>query len=183
MSPISDRNDISKGLTIIELIVTISILGILFSIAIPAFSSWLPEYRLKSAVRDLYSTMQLTKVMSIKYNDKYRIVFDTNGEGYRIERPDGTIERNINFTNYDKGGGIGFGGGNATKNATTSGGPVPDDGVSYQYNKVSFTPRGLGSGMGYAYLENRKGTAYAVGSWISGIIVLKKWNEDTGEWE
>jgi len=172
-----------RGFTIMELISTFSMLGILCAIAIPAFSSWLPEYRLKSAVRDLYSNLQLARVKSIKYNRDYRIIFDVAGKGYSLVSPDGTVEREISFVNYDKNGGIGYGGGKATKNATVDGGTLPVDGVSYQYNKISFDPRGLGSGMGYAYLKNKRGTSYAIGSWITGIIVLKKWNEAKGRWE
>jgi type IV fimbrial biogenesis protein FimT len=184
MSCFNPREKIPNGFTLMELIVTISILVILCSMAFPAFSSWLPEYRLKSAARDVFSNMQLARRMSIKANDNYRVVFNPGGDGsYRIVRPDGTTDRTINFLNYDKGGGIGYGGGKATKSATTSGGSIPSDGVSYQYNKISFNPRGLGSGMGYTYLCNRNGTAYAIGSWISGIIVIRKWNEAKKEWE
>lgn len=184
MSSVNPRNSKPRGFTLMELVTTLSILGILSLIAVPAFSSWLPEYRLKSAVRDLYSNMQLARMLSIKNNGQYKVIFNTEGSGsYSIVKPDGSIERITSLLHYDKRGGIGFGGGKATKSATTSGGSVPDDGVSYQYNKIYFTPRGLGSGMGYAYIENNRGTAYAVGSWITGIIVLKKWNDSTGTWE
>jgi prepilin-type N-terminal cleavage/methylation domain-containing protein len=185
MSHIIDQKASSQqGFTLMDLIIALSILGILCSIAIPAYSSWLPDYELKNAVRDLYSNMHLAKMLSIKENKKYEIVFETNGTGsYRLVRPDGTTLKNVQFADYDRIGGIGYGRGKATKSAKDGGGPIPADGVSYQNNKIFFNPRGIASGMGYVYLGNQKGIAYALGTWIAGIIVVKKWSESKGKWE
>jgi len=172
-----------QGFTLLELIFTLSLIGILCSIAIPAFSSWLPDYKLKIAVRDLYSNMYLVKMLSIKESNKYQIVFNTSGKGsYRIVRPDGTTEKTIDFMNYDQGGDIRYGKGNAVEDAKGSGDPVPADGVSYQYNKITFNSRGIG-GWGYVYLANGKGTVYSIGTRVTGIIILRKWNESTRKWE
>ena len=43
-----------SGFTLIELIIVIGMISLLTSIAIPAVMKWLPNYRLKAAVRDLY---------------------------------------------------------------------------------------------------------------------------------
>jgi prepilin-type N-terminal cleavage/methylation domain-containing protein len=172
-----------RGFTLMELIVALSILSILSSIAIPAYSSWLPEYKLKNAVRDLYSNMYLARMLSIKRNDKYKIIFYPVGTGsYRIVRPDGTTEKTIKFSDYDPTGGIGYGKGNATEDAKGVGNPVPADGISYQNNKTTFNSKGVGS-WGYVYLANRKGTVYAIGSRVTGILILKKWNKAAGRWE
>jgi prepilin-type N-terminal cleavage/methylation domain-containing protein len=173
-----------QGFTLLDMIIALSILGILCSIAIPAYSSWLPDYELKNAVRDLYSNMHLARMLSIKENKKYNIVFETNGTGsYRLVRPDGTTLKNIRFADYDRTGEIGYGGGKAAKSAKEGGGPIPADGVSYQNNKIFFNSKGIASGMGYVYLENQKGIAYALGTWITGIIIVKKWNQSKGGWE
>ena len=178
------RREHVKGFTLLELMIIIAILTILGSLAIPAYSAWLPNYRLKNAARDLYSNMYLAKMLAIKENSSYKIIFTTTGDNrYVIERPDGSFEKEVYLSDYDSNGDIEFGCGNATKTATVSGSPIESgyDGVSYGYNKATFNSRGLGSS-GYVYIANGNGTAYAVGTWSSGIIVLKRWNESTDSW-
>jgi len=64
------------GFSIIELLITFIILGILTAIAIPGFARWLPNYRLKSATRDVFSNFQLAKLTSIKSNSYCAITFN-----------------------------------------------------------------------------------------------------------
>jgi prepilin-type N-terminal cleavage/methylation domain-containing protein len=63
------------GFTIIELLITFVILGIVTAIAIPGFSRWLPDSRLKSATRDVFSNFQLAKLTSIRSNSYCAITF------------------------------------------------------------------------------------------------------------
>ena len=82
-----------SGFTAMELMVVIAIIGIMAAIAIPGFSTWLPNYRLKTAARDLYSNMQKTKVGAIKSNSDWAIVFDPANKRYRICSDDGGEQR------------------------------------------------------------------------------------------
>jgi prepilin-type N-terminal cleavage/methylation domain-containing protein len=172
----------STGFTLIELMIILFILGILMAIAIPSFSSWLPEYRLKRAVRELYSNMQFAKMKAISAHETYRLTFNYTGNSYMLQRPDASIKKNIDFLDYDPYGNIGYGKGSATKSANSSGGPIPSDFISFQNNRAAFNSRGTGSN-GYVYLANSNGTAYAVGIWSAGFVKIKKWNDAKKKWE
>ena len=59
-----------------EMLMAIFILAVLAAIAIPAFSSWLPDYRLKAAARDMFSTFQLAKQTAVKRNTNCTVCFN-----------------------------------------------------------------------------------------------------------
>jgi prepilin-type N-terminal cleavage/methylation domain-containing protein len=178
-----------NGFTIVELVATISVLGIIVTIAIPAFSNWLPKQRLRSAARDLYTNMQLTKMGAIKSNAQWAIVFDNGGNlgRYCICSDDGAndtwdgptgddvVERTIEFAIYKSG--ITYGCGNATDDILGSG-SQPGDLITYAIPShiAVFNPKGTSNG-GYVYLHNQENTtAYGVGTLPTGVIRLFKWN-------
>jgi type IV fimbrial biogenesis protein FimT len=178
------------GFTLIELMVAVAIFAIMAAIAIPGFSRWLPNYRLKSAARDVYSNMQLTKMGAVRANADWAIVFSTGSNSYRVCSDDGgdgdwtdgdeTVEKTVNLTDYESG--VDYGHGNATDDIPGNGAPPADD-ITYASDVAVFNPRGTGSG-GYVYLENNKNTTtYAIGTRTTGVILLRKWNSSSVDWE
>ncbi|MBN1227961.1 MAG: GspH/FimT family pseudopilin [Deltaproteobacteria bacterium] len=66
------------GFTLIELLVTMIVLAIVTAITIPVFATWLPDYRLRAAARDLYSNFQLAKMAAMRNNSNCAIAFTVN---------------------------------------------------------------------------------------------------------
>lgn len=174
-----------SGFTLLEVLTVIGVLAILVAIAIPTFSTWLPNYRLKSAARGLYSDMQMAKLGAIKNNVNWAIVFDRAGSRYYVCSDSGTngtwdgpaamggddsAEKAVDLSDY---AGVDYGHGNATVPIGT----VFDDDITYSIpvnNVAVFNPRGT-SNTGYIYFENSKNTTYGIGTRTTGVILLRKW--------
>jgi len=70
----SDMN--KKGLTLVELAVVMVIIGVVAALAVPNVGRWLPNYRLRSATRDIVSTLRLAQMKAVSSNIQYRVNLD-----------------------------------------------------------------------------------------------------------
>jgi len=74
----------NKGFTLIELTVTLALLGIMSAISIPSYFSWLPRHRLQTSVRHIYDDMNMARSRAVKTNADIGIQFIPSNETYRI---------------------------------------------------------------------------------------------------
>lgn len=146
------------GFTKIELIVVTCIMGIIASMGVPAVSSIIPSYHLRSAARDLFSNMQLTKMTAIRFNKKCRITYSSNPDQYAID----CLSKTIILSEY--GSGIRFQG------------PA---GQTFARKTITFNGYGTGNA-GYAYLSDDDNRAYyRVGPTSFGALKMQKWDGKT----
>ena len=149
-----------SGFTLTELMVVVIIFAILATVAIPGFSKWLPNTRLKRASRDLFSNLQLAKLAAIKQNADCSVTYSSNPDQYTIS----CLNKTVILGDY--GSGVQFEG---------------PGGETFSAGTITFNSRGL-SNAGYAYLSNDRNSAYyRVGPLTSGAIRIQKWNGSSWE--
>lgn len=68
-----------KGMTLIELMITLSILVILTAVAIPSFQSLMASSRLRTAVSDLSTTLAQARSNAIRRGGRVTVCKSTNG--------------------------------------------------------------------------------------------------------
>lgn len=162
-----------SGFTMIELLITFVVLGALAGIAIPAFSSWIPNYRLRAAAMDIYSNLQKAKMEAIRRNAVVIVRFNQAGGTYEVFVDDSE---------------------DATRNAgeqLLSQVTLPD-GISYQAVSFSsgvpapgFTARGLpfNSRIGNVEIKNVKNRHFKVILSIAGNLRMETSSDGGATWE
>lgn len=73
-----------NGITLIELVVVIVIIAIGAVLMAPNIGAWLPNYRLRSATRDIVSTMRVAQIKAVSNNIQYGVAFNSASKEYRL---------------------------------------------------------------------------------------------------
>jgi prepilin-type N-terminal cleavage/methylation domain-containing protein len=89
-----------KGFTLIEVIVVLIIIAIMAGLLAPNIGAWLPNYRLRSATRDIVSTMRDAQLKAISHNGRqYQVNFTVGTNSYILQYstgglifPDGPVQ-------------------------------------------------------------------------------------------
>jgi len=160
----------SKGFTFLEVLITMLVIGIIAAFAIPAFSTWLPDYRLKAAARDLFSNFQLAKITAAKkggyctvcFNQAIAsrtysyVVFVDADNDLEYDPGEEIITRRL-WDGGDQYMGVSFdlsagGGDGLTFSRNDDGKPA----IAFQASGIPISNSG-GLGMGTVYLRNERG--------------------------
>ncbi len=73
------RQNKNKGLTLVELLVTLSILGILLSVGVPSFNQFAANNRLNGYINSMHSNLALARSEAIKRNGRVAICKSADG--------------------------------------------------------------------------------------------------------
>jgi prepilin-type N-terminal cleavage/methylation domain-containing protein len=86
----------SSGLTMMELIIAMVVLGILLAAASPLVAQFSSVYRLRAAAREVATDLQFARLLAVKENKDFQVVF--NSSSYQVVRvSDGLVAKSRSF--------------------------------------------------------------------------------------
>jgi prepilin-type N-terminal cleavage/methylation domain-containing protein len=74
-----------KGVTLVELVTVVMIVAITVSLTFPNIATWLSIYRLRTATRNIISTMRSAKMMAVVRNVEHRVHFEAAAGSYILQ--------------------------------------------------------------------------------------------------
>ena len=128
-----------------ELILVVSIMGIVAAIAIPAFMGWLPGMRLNGAAREVMGDLMDARMEAVKQNNPYKI-FVLNNHEYKI-------------LDDDDGDGIDDSGSETSRTVDIQG-HYSDVTISYLGSPptITFSPKGTATDLDSITVQNSSGS-------------------------
>jgi type IV fimbrial biogenesis protein FimT len=82
----------ARGFTLVEILVTIALIGIISAIAIPDWGTLLPTFRLNGATRQIQSELHRIKMKAVTENVNFQLVYSENGQTYQVKRNGAELE-------------------------------------------------------------------------------------------
>lgn len=91
----------ARGMTLIELVIGVAILGVLLAMAAPAFSDWMRNAKVRSTAESLQSGLQLARAEAVRRNSPVRFQLTTtidNGCALSVNGPNWVVNQTSSTT-------------------------------------------------------------------------------------
>ena len=142
-----------RGITLMELIIVMAIIALGAVLMVPNIAGWIPNYRLRTATRDVVSTLRVAQMKAVARNVDHRVTF-VPGEGsfFIMRRTTAGVNNWVRITVSDE-----VAAGQCDAKQSLPSGVQFDGSIFNGNNFAEFNPNSTASG-GNVVLRNSKGT-------------------------
>lgn len=88
----------SSGFSLVELLVVISIMGILLSVAAINFDSWQKKFGIEAQVKEMATDLSDVRIRAMQTKKKYRVVLNPSGYSFRHYSTETALSATVDFS-------------------------------------------------------------------------------------
>lgn len=92
----------NHGFTLMEILVTLVILGIMTAIAVPSTGAWRQRAQHKQAAREVVSVLRRARSVAVQQNQNITVIFDLTNRTYSFGGTGGALPQNIEIEGKEK---------------------------------------------------------------------------------
>ncbi len=81
---VNGRRRVERGFSLIELTVTMAVIGLMAMIGLPTMQEWLERYRVRTAAQEIAAAIQLQRMRAVSQNTDFSIDFDVGAGTYAL---------------------------------------------------------------------------------------------------
>ena len=169
------------GFTLVEVLVSLSILGILATLAWPPISAWNADATYRKVARDFTSALQRTRSEAIKSNLEHRLEIDLDNRRFRLVHGNRASRSTESSWNLRENLVLDW--------FVLPSGPVLranlDCSKSEGIIKIHFNPFGTANSYYLCIIDNLEENRFQVGvsHTSTGRIAIRKWQPDIHQWK
>jgi len=181
----------SYGFTLIELVITLSIIALAVLFSVPSIAEWAPYYRMKGDASTIAGILTTARFEAVKRNQNVVAQFNTANETVTVFEDtdgDGTQDAGeATLNTYTLSQSVNFGV-NTIVTQDLNGNP-PAGAITFTNNRVSFASNGAATPAGELYLMFDPNTvvntqqAFGVSVAASGQVQYARWNPSSDNWD
>jgi len=143
------------GFTMVELLITLVLVGIVLSIAVPAVSGWLDNSNLKAGARTMASDVAFLRESALSSGRTHRMIINAGANQYTLRWDSDGAGAYADVPNYP-----------ALRTLSDSGSGVRITSVSQ--SAINFTSRGTINPFGNVVMTNNRGSTATITTLITG---------------
>jgi len=181
-----------QGYTLIELVITMSIVALTLLFSAPSIADWAPYYRMKGDTTTIAGLLTNARFEAVKRNQNVVVSFntatetattflDTDGDGIQ-DAGEATL------STYTLSQSVNFGVQAMVSDDLNNSGSPPTGSITFTNNRVSFAANGSASPAGEIYLmfdpaaTVNEQHAFGIAVEASGQVEYERWNKSNDSW-
>ncbi|MEO0164956.1 MAG: prepilin-type N-terminal cleavage/methylation domain-containing protein [candidate division WOR-3 bacterium] len=178
----NNKKRVSRGMTLVELMVVIGIIGVIIALAVPNFAGMQRQARIKAAAQMIAQDLKQIRERALSTSIVHTITFNTAFRKYKVTyvTPNGTFENEYSL-GQTTGGNISFGCASGVTGHPPEGwvDAPAGDGIDFPPNDVLQIDNRGGANRGVIYITDGK-DSYGIG--INSLGRVKIYRYGNGGW-